>query len=219
MSNQAPARFQKENGKITGLYAIADTAVLAASHKSLFFAVEQALSGGARIVQYRDKSCDAERRTDQASTLAELCHAQDALFIINDDAELASRVDADGVHIGRDDGTVSAARASLGSKKLVGVSCYNDLNRAWEAERAGADYVAFGSFFLSAIKPKAPQATAELLTAARRILTLPIVAIGGITADNAGSLIQAGADAVAVISDVFCKTHIATAARRYAGLF
>lgn len=201
--------------KIRGLYAIADTAVLAG--RDIGQSVEQALLGGARIIQYRDKSTDQGRRRREAEVLARLCKRFSAILIINDDPQLAADVGA-GVHLGRDDPDIAAARALLGNA-IVGVSCYNRLERALEAAAAGADYVAFGRFHVSGTKPEAVQADADLLRAAHATLAIPIVAIGGITADNAGPLIEAGASAVAVIGDIFQADDIRAACERYRPLF
>jgi thiamine-phosphate pyrophosphorylase len=147
-----------------------------------------------------------------------LCRSAGACFIVNDSIELAGAVAADGVHLGKDDDRVRAARVLLGAGKLIGVSCYNQLWRARDAVAQGADYVAFGSFFPSPTKPGALMASRELLRAAKEF-SLPVVAIGGITPDNAAGLIEAGADAVAVISAVFDAPDVERAARRMAGLF
>jgi len=201
---------------INGLYAITpdepDTARLLSQ-------VEQALRGGARILQYRNKSADASLKLQQASALRELTRAFDTTFIVNDDAALAAAVGADGVHIGGEDGSVAAARALLGKDRIVGVSCYNRPSLAQEAVRQGADYVAFGAFFPSSVKPGAVCAEVAMLQAARRELAVPIVAIGGITAQNGAQLVQAGADALAVISALWNTSDIAQAAREFDNLF
>lgn len=201
---------------IKGLYAItpesADTAALL-EHTRL------ALEGGATVVQYRDKSDDAARRHEQASELAALCREFHVPFIVNDDLRLADLADANGVHLGKDDGTVREARLVLGPDKLIGVSCYADLGRALEAERAGADYVAFGSFFPSSTKPDAAHAPLPLLAVAREKLTVPIVAIGGITLDNCAILVETGASAVAVLSALYGATDIRTTAAAFAAKF
>ena len=200
---------------IGGLYAItpdeADTA-------ELLRKVRLALQGGARVVQYRNKAADVALRLKQAEALRELTREFSVALIVNDDAALAQQVDADGVHLGGEDGSIAAARALLGGK-LIGVSCYNRLALAQEAVRQGADYVAFGSFFASTVKPQAVVATLELLRQTCRELTIPIVAIGGITAQNGGTLIKAGADALAVISAVFSAPDIEGAAREFSNLF
>lgn len=181
--------------------------------------VKFALQGGAQVLQYRNKLADSELRLVQATALRKLTRAFGTTFIINDDAQLARQVDADGVHLGRDDGNVIEARKLLGGDKKIGVSCYNRFELAQQAVRQGADYVAFGAFFASSIKPDAPAATLELLQQARRELSVPIVAIGGITLQNGKQLIEAGADALAVISAVFGATDIQQAAQQFSTLF
>jgi thiamine-phosphate pyrophosphorylase len=202
---------------VSGLYAIADTSLIPDDH--LAEAVEQAIRGGARLVQYRDKSGDANRRHHQATELATLCRRYRVPFLVNDDVGLAAAAGADGVHLGREDETVAHAREQLGDTALIGISCYNDIARAREAQAAGADYVAFGSFFPSTTKPQAVRADTSLLREARRTLSVPVVAIGGITPENGAELIAAGADALAVITGVFASHDIAEAAGRYARLF
>ena len=140
-------------------------------------------------------------------------------MLVNDDVALARELDADGVHLGRDDESIAQARAALGPRKIIGASCYNDLRRAQEAQAQGADYIAFGSFHASPTKPEAVSASPTLLTRARRQTDLPLVAIGGITPDNGALLISAGADALAVISGIFAQADAESAARRYARLF
>lgn len=203
--------------RLHGLYAIADTLYL--GDTVLAAAVGQALRGGARAIQYRDKSHSAAQRARAAQMLRALCADYGAIFIVNDDVSLARAAHADGVHLGRDDAAIDAARLALGQNALIGISCYNDLERAEQAVRSGADYIAFGSFFPSRTKPNAVRAEAALLRAARERFDLPLVAIGGITADNGATLIDAGADALAVISGVFDQPDIEQAARRYARLF
>jgi thiamine-phosphate pyrophosphorylase len=203
--------------RIRGLYAIADPGYL--DDARLPAAVEQALRAGAGVVQYRDKTHDATSRERQARGLHELCRRYRACFIINDDAELARTVGADGLHLGREDVSIEAARAVLPASAIVGVSCYNDLTRAEAAVAAGADYVAFGSFYPSRTKPQAVRANLDLLRAARARLPVPLVAIGGITPENGAALITAGADALAAISGVFDQPDIEATARRYAELF
>lgn len=203
--------------RLRGLYAIADTGVLASAQ--LLPAVEQALYGGARLIQYRDKSMDGERRRRETQALAALCRQFSVPLLVNDDVKLAADVQADGVHLGRDDPAIEQARARLGKSALIGVSCYNQLARALDAEKRGADYVAFGSFFPSPTKPHAVRATLDLLKEARARLRVPIVAIGGITPENGASLITAGADLLAVIDGVFGQSDIRAAAKRYARLF
>jgi len=200
---------------ISGLYAVtpglADPELLAGK-------VDAALRGGARVVQYRNKAAGEQLQHEQAVRIARLCRDAGACFIVNDSIELARKVAADGVHLGKDDEGAGAARALLGPGKLIGVSCYNELWRARDAVAQGADYIAFGSFFPSPTKPGAVTAARDLLRAAKEF-SVPIVAIGGITPDNAAGLIEAGADAVAVLSAVFDAPDVERAARRVAGLF
>ena len=197
-----------------GLYVITD----GSTGDVLLDKVEQALRGGAALVQYRDKSMDATRRGQEAAALRDLCHHYHALFIVNDDVVLAKTVQADGVHVGRDDSALRAARDYLGKSTLIGVSCYNRLALALDAAAQGADYIAFGSFFPSTTKPDAPRAKLELLQQARQQIALPICAIGGITLDNAPSLLANGADMLAVITDVFNSSDIVQQATRYQAL-
>lgn len=200
-----------------GLYVITDADLL--PDAALEAAVAAAIAGGARVVQYRDKSDDAARRHAQAAALVALCHARGVPLIVNDDVALAAAVGAAGVHVGKDDAALAAARAALGPQALIGVSCYADLALARAAVAGGADYVAFGAFFPSRIKPGAVRADPALLRAARAELPCPIVAIGGITAGNGAGLVAAGADSLAVISDVFGATDMRAAAAALAALF
>jgi thiamine-phosphate pyrophosphorylase len=201
---------------IAGIYALtpelADTDALARS-------VGAALEGGVRIVQYRNKTGTSERRLDQATALRSLCASAGATFIVNDDVELAAAVAAHGVHLGRDDGTIAAARARLGPAALIGASCYGSLPLAGAAVMAGADYIAFGSFFPSVTKPDAMRANPSLIAAAKARWQVPVVAIGGITARNAAPLVAAGADALAVVTALFGAPDIAAAARELAAVF
>lgn len=203
--------------KLRGLYAI--TAGDTVTAIALVEQVEQAIAGGARLIQYRDKSGDPIKRLAEADALNRLCRAHHVPLLINDDVELAARVNAAGVHLGRDDASPAQARERLGADAIIGVSCYADFALAERAVAADADYVAFGSFFPSPTKPEAVPADPALLTRARRELTVPAVAIGGITPENGRALIDAGAAMLAVISGVFGQPDIAAAARRYAELF
>ncbi|BAV35044.1 thiamine-phosphate pyrophosphorylase [Sulfuricaulis limicola] len=202
---------------VAGLYVIADTHYL--DDTRLIDAVAQAIAGGARVIQYRDKKHAATERTRQASELAALCRRRGALFIVNDDVALAKETRADGVHLGREDVPLAEARKLLGARAIIGVSCYNELARAEAAEKQEADYIAFGRFFPSRTKPQAVQAGLDLLREAKKKLHIPVVAIGGITPENGASLIAAGADALAVIEGVFGQADVRNAAERYAQLF
>lgn len=198
---------------LAGLYAITD-----GPRDDLLGACSAALEGGTRLLQYRDKTADAQRRLHEARALQALCAGRGVPLLINDDIELAAAVGAAGVHLGEDDAAIATARTRLGAAAIIGVSCYDSLERARHLAAAGADYLAFGAFFASPTKPRARSATLELLREARA-LALPLVAIGGITPDNARVLIDAGADCVAVISAVFGAADIRAAARRFAELF
>jgi thiamine-phosphate pyrophosphorylase len=202
--------------QLRGLYAItpdeADSGVLA--HK-----VRQALAGGARMVQYRNKSADAALRLEQGAAVLALCRAANVPLIVNDDADLAEALGADGLHLGRADVPVAAARARLGQGRVLGASCYDRLALACAARDAGADYVAFGSAFSSTTKPNATRAPHSLFREAKTRLNCPVVAIGGITSQNAHTVIEAGADAVAVISALFDAPDIERRAREFARIF
>lgn len=209
--NRPPAR-----ASLAGLYALTpdldDTDLLLAR-------VGAAIAGGATAIQYRHKRAAAALRLEQARSLRQLCAARGVTFIVNDDADLALAVNAAGVHLGRDDMSVAAARSRLGSHAIIGMSCYDSLDRAADAVRDGADYIAFGSFFPSTVKPDAVRATPALLTAAKARWNMPVVAIGGITATRTPALIAAGADAVAVISALFAAPDVGAAAREFAACF
>jgi thiamine-phosphate pyrophosphorylase len=195
-----------------GLYAITregypDAAALAE-------AVAAAIRGGAAVAQYRAKS--AADPLAEAERLLAVCRAGGVPLIINDDVELAGRIGADGVHLGKDDPDLEKARRILGPDAIIGVSCYDSVERAVQAEAAGAGYVAFGRFFPSRTKPGAPCARLETLAGAKRRLSVPIVAIGGITPENGGPLLEAGAGLLAVIDGVFGAGDPERAARRFA---
>ena len=200
----------------SGLYAItpetAETARLLAQ-------VEAALTGGVAVVQYRDKSDDVARRHEQASELVALCRHFKVPLIINDDLRLADLSDADGVHLGCDDGSVAKARVILGPDKLIGVSCYQSLGLALAKQEEGADYIAFGSFYASPTKPQAARADLSLLHSAASRIHVPIIAIGGITLANGLALLDAGADSLAVLSALFDASDIRLTAQAFNQLF
>jgi thiamine-phosphate pyrophosphorylase len=200
-----------------GLYVITDRALC--DRHGISASVSAALEGGAVIVQYRDKTGERSRREGEAGHLARLCREHGAVFIVNDDPELALDCGAAGVHLGRDDTSIEEARRLLGRDAVIGVSCYDSITLARKAAVAGCDYVAFGSAFPSPTKPGAPHAPMSLYREAVSEIPVPVVAIGGITPDNAPSLLQAGCHALAVISGVFGQTDLRAAARRYARLF
>jgi len=202
--------------RLEGLYAITPDGL---GEDELARRVEAVLAGGARLVQFRDKKLGPAQRERRSRSLHGLCKRFGVPLIVNDDLELALRIGADGVHLGRDDGDVALARRALGSERILGLSCYNEIERALAAMAAGADYVAFGSVFPSLTKPSAARATTGLLRHARDRLSIPIAAIGGITAENAPEVIAAGANLLAVISDVFDAADIRGRAEQYARLF
>lgn len=209
------------NRHLSGLYVVTPEhpGPWAQAKRPIGGLVADAIRGGARVVQYRVKEADWRQRRAEAEELAAICRTAGVPFIINDDVDLAVAVGADGVHLGRGDADPKTVRERLGARALIGVSCYDQLERATAAEQAGASYVAFGSFFPSPTKPEAVRPALELLTRARRTLGLPLVAIGGITPQNAAALIAAGADMVAVITGVFATPDVAAAAQAYNRLF
>jgi thiamine-phosphate pyrophosphorylase len=202
--------------RLRGLYAITPESP---DGTRLLADVEAALAGGCRLVQYRDKTSLAPERVARAQALRRLTLAHDARLVINDDMALAFLVKADGVHLGREDGNLAAARAILGPDRILGASCYADFSAAQRAAAAGADYVAFGAVYPSPTKPNAATAAVDLFFRANSALTVPSCAIGGITLDNAPTLIAAGADLLAVITDLFSAPDIAARAAAYQHLF
>jgi len=199
-----------------GLYVLTDPDLI--PDDELAARVRGAIQGGAAAVQYRDKRPGYEGHLARAGALRAVTRELGALLIINDDPRLAAEIEADGVHLGKDDPDVARARALVGDA-IVGVSCYNELERAVRAESEGADYVAFGSFYPTSTKFGTVVATPDLLYSAKRELRLPIVAIGGITPDNGAALIAAGADALAVVSAVFAAPDPQRAAEKFIPLF
>jgi len=199
-----------------GLYVIADSS-LASSHICLSDKVKLAIEGGARIVQIRDKRPTPDIKEIQ--NIARLCQQHRIPLLINDSIELAIEMNADGIHLGQSDTDLKAARQRLGDSAIIGITCHDEITLAKQAEAEGADYVAFGRFFSSQTKPEAPPANIKILQQARKELRIPIVAIGGITPDNGGSLLQAGADMLAVINGVFGQTDIKSAAQQFNQLF
>lgn len=200
---------------VRGLYAVTpdepDTELLTAK-------VERSIRGGARLVQYRNKTAVAALRRRQIDSLLVLCRAARVPLIVNDDLDLALALDADGLHLGRDDADLAEARRRLAPGKLLGASCYDSLDLARSAAAAGCDYVALGAAFPTALKPSAPRASLALYAQAKAALRVPIVAIGGITPRNAGSLRQAGVDALAVISALFGAADIEARAREFCAI-
>lgn len=203
---------------LKGLYAITDARLTPYEGGKIFQMVERALKGGAKILQLRDKETPDEALLPIALELKRLCREYGALFIVNDRLELAKMAKADGLHIGKEDVALELAKKEF-SKGVIGVSCYGDISRAKKAEALGASYVAFGSFYPSPTKPSSPIIPKELLREAKRILQIPICAIGGITLERAKELIALGADMIAVISDLWKAQDIEAKARAYSKLF
>lgn len=201
---------------LRGLYAVTpdepDTA-------RLLMLGERVLAGRPVLLQYRNKTAGAALRREQACALQRLCRAAGVPFIVNDDLALALEIDADGAHLGRDDGAPAAARKALGVHRILGLTCYADWSRATKGAAVGADYIAFGAMFPSTTKPNAPPAPFAMIARARRELDLPVAAIGGITLANAGEVLAAGADLLAVVSDVFAADDPAARAAAYRALF
>jgi len=203
---------------LQGLYAITDS-VLMPTDQDLLSRVEAALKGGTRIVQYRDKSDDANKRLRQAKALVDLCQQFQVPLIINDDAKLAKDAGAAGVHLGQSDGLLAEARILLGPDAIIGITCHDSLAFAREGQRAGADYIAYGAFYASKTKPNASPAPLSLLAESKAQIKLPTVAIGGITVDNAAQTLAAGADMLAVVHSLLAADDVELQARRFSQLF
>jgi thiamine-phosphate pyrophosphorylase len=206
---------------LRGLYAVTPDDPLL---PRLSVLVSMTLKGGVKVVQYRNKTAPQPLRRSQAAELVRICRAEGAKLIVNDDLALALEIGADGVHLGKEDvpdGDLAAVRAALGPERILGVSCYNELARAEQAVTAGADYIAFGAVFPSPTKPAAAQAPLSLISEAKARFgdRSTIAAIGGITLANAPEVIAAGADLVAVITDLFDAMDIASQAEAYQTLF
>jgi len=202
-----------------GLYAITDSQLLADG--KLLPYCEAALRGGARLLQYRDKSQDRARRFSEACQLAALCQRYQAHLIINDDLELAVELGV-GLHLGQQDGSIRAARERLGKQAIIGATCHGSLTLAQQALEEGASYLAFGRFFPSQTKPNAQLADLSILQQAANRFDLPLVAIGGITLDNAPVLLRSGANRLAVVHDLFAQHDseaVENRARAFAALF
>ncbi|KFE53139.1 thiamine phosphate synthase [Pseudomonas syringae] len=196
--------------KLRGLYAITDSQLLAGKFLSY---VEAALDGGVTLLQYRDKGSDESRRLREATALLKLCERYKTRLIINDDADLAARLDV-GVHMGQTDGSLTDARGLLGHKAIVGATCHGSLEMAEKAKADGATYIAFGRFFNSNTKPGAPAIELDVLRQARARFNLPIAVIGGITLENAPPLVEHGADLLAVVHGLFGAENTQEVTRR-----
>ncbi|MCK5892944.1 MAG: thiamine phosphate synthase [Endozoicomonadaceae bacterium] len=204
--------------RFTGLYGITDSTLMP-DDDNLLASVEAALRGGMRILQYRNKSTDQDKKLQQACRLKALCKHYQVPLIINDDIELAAFCNADGVHLGAEDDSISDARTRLCENTIIGISCYGSLERALIMQANGANYVAFGACFASPTKPNAPvNVKRGLLKEASKTLKIPIVAIGGITLGNVSDIVSQGVSMVAVISDLFSADNIEAQARQYSRL-
>ena len=201
---------------LQGLYVIADAECI--GKFDILSKTQTVLSAGVKIIQYRDKINSASDRKVIAEQLQRLTKKHHCLLLINDDVELALSVKADGVHLGKSDASIDNARKILGKDKIIGASCYADINNAKPAIDASADYIAFGSFFPSTIKPLAPKANIELIKRAKQEFEIPVCTIGGITPQNATTLLNAGADMIAVISSVFSTSSPKRAVQEYLSL-
>lgn len=202
---------------LRGIYAITDPVLL--PDKRLFSGVAQALAGGIRLIQYRDKTATAQQRLQRAKELVRICRDYDAQLIVNDGINVAVESDAAGVHLGQSDGSIILARQRLGSTAIIGATCHDSLAMAAMAQQQGASYVAFGRFYPSETKPEAPCAPLDILQDAVAQIPCPVVAIGGITPDNMHNVIRAGAHAVALCHSLFGGHDVNRAARRLIDLF
>lgn len=199
-----------------GPYAITDAALLP-DQGDLLLAVEEALIGGVRVVQFRDKQ-PPEQLTKVAAELVQLCHRFKALLLINDHLDLALEVGADGVHLGQEDKNLEEAVRRGGPEFIVGATCHDSLDLALRAVAQGAQYVAFGRFFSSSTKPGASPAPLDILSAARSRIPVPLVAIGGINLDNAAQVLSQGADMVAVVHALFGMPRVRVQAQAFCRL-
>jgi thiamine-phosphate pyrophosphorylase len=217
MMTQKKKKMKKPHSfNISGLYAVTPNTL---DTELLCHSVEAALRGGASLVQYRNKAADTMLRLRQASALLALCRSFSVPLIINDHLDLCAQIDADGLHLGASDCDLGAARRLLGADRIIGASCYNQLDLALKAEVGGASYVAFGACFGSETKPEAASASLNLFQQAKQKIAIPMVAIGGITLQNAPLAIAAGADAIAVIASLFDAMDITSASQQFTQLF
>lgn len=201
---------------INGLYAVTPDEL---NTDLLLSKIEAALQGGVSVLQYRNKLASHKLQTQQARAILPLCRQYQVPLIINDSVELCMMLDADGVHIGADDGNLSEIRARLGQDKILGASCYNRFDLALSAQQSGVDYVAFGACFASNTKPNAAVAGLDLFKLAKEQMHIPAVAIGGITLKNAPLVINAGANSIAVINAIFSADNVKMTTQQFAQLF
>lgn len=203
--------------QFSGVYAITDDELLLGS--KLLQASATALKNGVSLLQYRSKSVNPDMRLEQARDLVKLCAKHNTPLLINDDVNLCVSAQAGGVHLGRNDASLVSARKRLGPEAIIGVTCHSSIDEALLAQEQGADYVAFGRFFPSITKPEAAAASIEVLIQAKKQLSIPIVAIGGINAQNGASIIEAGADMLAVIHGIFAEPNVAEQTKNLVKLF
>jgi len=208
--------MNKHKKSLSGIYAITDPELM---HSNFVSLAEQAIKGGINILQYRNKSATPEQQEQEAAMLVSLCHNNNVIFIINDNVELAIKVNADGVHLGQKDTDIKQARKQLGKNKIIGISCNNQLKLAQAAQQQGADYIAFGRFFNSQTKPSAPQAELTLLSDAKDVIDIPIVAIGGITLETAPQLLNKDIAMLAIIQGIFGQDDVLQAAQKFNEIF
>ena len=201
---------------IKGLYAITpDSADL----NTLIQKTKSAIEGGAFMVQYRSKIQDRDVKMQQCAAILRLCREYEIPCIVNDDVDMCRILEADGVHLGEKDDNIAEVRHMLGEDAIIGSSCYDQLDRAKTAQKEGASYVAFGAMFPTSTKPNAPRASLALLKEAKREIQIPIVAIGGITVNNAHDVIKTGIDAIAVINSLYEAKSIKETAETFAKMF
>lgn len=205
-----------DQSRITGLYAILPELT---DTDELLRKTQQVLAGGARVIQYRNKSANRQLQKHQANLLLQLCKQHQIPLIINDYLDLALEIDADGLHVGRHDHAISVARKLLANDKILGSSCYNDLDLAIHAQAQGVDYVAFGAFFPSRTKSDTVSVSLDFIRHARQQINISIVAIGGIQCHNASMLVNNGCDAIAVCNDLFATEQTQVKAAQFKQLF
>lgn len=208
-----------KSDRLKGLYVITDPELFTSLQRNINDIVSDAIRGGARIVQYRNKTSPYADRVAEAQTIQTLCAKNNVTLLVNDDIDLAMEINADGVHLGQNDEALEVARKKLGRKKIIGITCHNNVALAQQAQQDSADYVAFGRFFPSKTKPTAPPASMNMLMEASKLLNVPIVAVGGITIANAQALILNGADMLAVSHGIFGASDISAAAQQLSNLF
>tara|TARA_B100000683_G_scaffold188182_1_gene181470 strand:- start:146 stop:820 length:675 start_codon:yes stop_codon:yes gene_type:complete len=216
VSKSKVKKLNMKNFYLNGTYGITPDNL---PSEALIEKIRSSLMGGVKILQYRNKGNNWAKKIEEISEIKKICQKYNVPFIINDNLNIALEVDADGLHVGKDDVSIKKARESLGNNKMLGVSCYGDLQRATKAEKLGADYIAFGSFFKSKTKPKAPLIEKNILEKARYICQCPIVAIGGITPENGSELLKNGADMLAVADAIFSSKDCKLNAQKMARLF